>query len=266
MHDLHLGVDVSPQVAERIDHVAVLSVFHAMALARFHTILFPKRLTIGNGIDPHRYDGIIEKVPMRFFYSSDPMRGLETLVDEWDKVRAQIPNAELNVACDFDLSAKIAEAHVGKAGAIRVKQLRGRIQQTSGIVYHRRLNQGDLAKLQMSCVGWVYPPNGFLETFCITALEAQAARCVPITRLNGALPEVIRHSIEWQEGAELAELIVDKMSLFEGTKIEENYDNALSRTWRSKAIEWINALCSGGARREKQHQGMDASPDCEVGN
>jgi hypothetical protein len=89
---------------------------------------------------------------------------------------------------------------------------------------------------------------------------------VPITRLNGALPEVIRHSIEWQEGAELAELIVDKMSLFEGTKIEENYDNALSRTWRSKAIEWINALCSGGARREKQHQGMDASPDCEVGN
>jgi glycosyltransferase involved in cell wall biosynthesis len=97
-----------------------------------------------------------------------------------------------------------------------------------------------------------YQPNhesgtgGFVETFCITALEAQAARCRIVSRKNGALPETIKHAIWWDENTNIVEILQNLSSLWEPKWTEKNYQWAIKQTWNSLATEWAQEL----SRRE----------------
>src|SRR5207253_1372023 len=91
----------------------------------------------------------------------------------------------------------------------RLYRLLATMNSLPGVVHHDMIGQQELADLQLSCEAWLYPPQpnhengmgGFLETYCITAVEAQAARAVPVTRLNGALAETVKNCVEWQPGS-----------------------------------------------------------------
>ena len=116
-----------------------------------------------------------------------------------------------------------------------------------GIVHHERMGQQELADLQLSCEAWLYPHQdneygGFLETFAIVALEAQAARVKIISRNNGALPETIKYSIWWTKEFDIVETLKNIDSLWRPEWTEENYQWAISKTWESLAVEWAKML------------------------
>src|ERR1041385_956964 len=59
-----------------------------------------------------------------------------------------------------------------------------------GVYMHGRVNQAELAKWQAGQHIWLYP-TAFMETFCITAIEAQAAGILPLTSNLAALKETV---------------------------------------------------------------------------
>src|SRR5207302_668176 len=91
----------------------------------------------------------------------------------------------------------------------------GKMKSLPGVIHHERIGQKELAELQLSCEAWLYPlqpthengMGGFLETSCITALEAQAARCKIVSRTSGALSETIKKSIPWDDKLDIVDTL-----------------------------------------------------------
>lgn len=251
--------EIPQEWVDRIDVVFALSNFHKDFLEKIHPTMKDKIVVTRNGIDADRYKDIdkIEKVPHRYFYSSDWQRGIQELVDMWPEIKKEIPDAELHVCYSFDLIKNLSKITGDTVGLRNIMALYSKIQAMDGIVYHDRLGQQELADLQMSCEAWLYPPQpdhpngGFLETYCITAVEAQAARCVPICRTNGALPEVLNDHYYWyspavdmpaNEQAIHTMNSIDQNDVLLKEFLDRNQKWALKQTWESLATEWLQIL------------------------
>ena len=239
------------EVFEYIDCVLCLSEFHTQNFLKYNPRYTNKMFQTANGIDVVNYPAIKPvKREHHYIYSSSPRRGLGTLLKEWPDVRKKFPDAVLNVAYGFDLSIKMSEAAGDTFQANVYRKLQKQTLNTEGVVYHGRLTQEKLAALQRDSYAWLYPPNDFEETFCITALEVQAAYCMPISRANGALPEVLQEYIQWDYGVSTVEILdfaQNSVIMAVG-----NYDRMLSEnrrwvehyTWTRVAEQWLELLCS----------------------
>lgn len=122
--------------------------------------------------------------PRRLAYASTPFRGLDVLLDLFPRIRAACPDAELEIYSSMRvygmaeeddrrqfraLYRKAKQPGVTLVGSVPQFELAGRLQQVRVLAY----------------------PNSYPETFCIAALEAEAAGCVVVTSELGALPETI---------------------------------------------------------------------------
>lgn len=259
-HDLYYQITVPPHPknhipeswVDRIDTIVAVSNFHKDVLERMHPSLKGKIWASRNGIDASRYlDRDIEKVPHRYFYSSDWQRGIEQLVEVWPKIKEEIPDAELHVAYSYDLIQRLHKMTGDIEGQRRVERIYSQIKALDGVHFYDRLGQQELADLQLSCEAWLYPPDpnnpdgGFLETYCITAVEAQAARAYPVCRNNGALPEVLRDYIEWKDNWTVQNVLEALKTVNSGSltaAMDRSQEWALSQTWESLAVEWIKQL------------------------
>jgi glycosyltransferase involved in cell wall biosynthesis/Flp pilus assembly protein TadD len=120
----------------------------------------------------------------RLAYASTPFRGLDVLLDVFPRIRAACPDAELDVFSSMkvygiseaedqkrfgEIYAKARQPGVNLVGSIDQRTLAQRLQQSRILAY----------------------PNHFAETFCIAAIEAQAAGCVVVTSALGALPQTV---------------------------------------------------------------------------
>lgn len=147
---------------------------------------------VPNGIDRGRYAGEVKKVFGRCVWASSPDRGLETLLQLWPQIVAQEPEAELHIAYGWETIEKSIAAGYDPYGQLRSLKayIEGLIQNTPRVVWRGRLKQDELATLYQESYAWLYPTS-FTETFCISAVEAMAGGCVPVTSAAGALPETI---------------------------------------------------------------------------
>jgi 2-polyprenyl-3-methyl-5-hydroxy-6-metoxy-1,4-benzoquinol methylase len=259
MHDLFSQLqvpgyqpnEIPKSWADNIDYVMVLSEFHKQCVENVHATLRGKIQITRNGIDPARYiNRNIDKVSHKYFYSSSYDRGLEQLLEIWPQIQEAIPDAELHVAYGVQTSEMIYQMTGEKDKLNQIYRLLGKMKSLPGVVHHERLGQQELADLQLSCEAWLYPYQdnefgGFLETYCITALEAMAARCVPIARRNGALKEIVQHGHTWNEKMtieHLLEILKDEKLKFPDGALDENQKYALSRSWDSLAVAWAENL------------------------
>jgi glycosyltransferase involved in cell wall biosynthesis len=122
------------------------------------------------------------------------------------------------------------------------------MQETKGVHFHGKVPYQEVIDAFMKADVWLYP-NIYLETFCTSALEAQAANCLCVTRNFGSLGEVVGdrgividgdpHSAEFKEQA-LGSLL-QILSCPEAKKAlqERAHHWALSQTWQTRALEWI---------------------------
>ncbi|HVC21296.1 MAG TPA: glycosyltransferase [Vicinamibacterales bacterium] len=120
----------------------------------------------------------------RLAYASTPFRGLDVLLDLFPRIRAACPDARLDVFSSMRV--------YGMAEADDRKQFRKlyRKAKQPGVTLVGSLPQPRLAvRLQEARV--LAYPNHYPETFCIAAMEAQAAGCAVVTSALGALPETV---------------------------------------------------------------------------
>lgn len=203
IHDAHMGLGAYQlsQGMLQADAFFCLSEWHkANILDRYQYVDPEKIFVTRNGIDSNLYEPlkpIIEKTKNKLIYSSSFDRGLDIAIRLFPQIRAVVPDAELHVFYGFDTAIamieKLKEKGIDKPAMVeKMNAVKELAANTEGVVLRGRINQVDLAKEWLDSKAWFYPTL-FEETSCITAMEAQAAGCVPITTNLAALKETVHH-------------------------------------------------------------------------
>ena len=162
---------------DSLDAIFCLSEWHRDVFAECHGIPAAKILVTRNGIDPERFDVPVRRQRHRFIYSSTPERGLETLLRLFPRIRAELPDAELHLFYGFGFW----DGHPDPD----TERLRDALAQP-GVVWHGPVGQRRLAREMLASDVWLYPTRT-METYCISALEAQMAGVVCVCSGIGAL-------------------------------------------------------------------------------
>lgn len=171
------------------DKIICLSDFHKNFVQCRQQIPDEKIVISRNGIDENRFVGYVEKNENKIVWPSSPDRGLERAIEIVKRARDSTGKPlELHVFYGFDNLRKYGQSEM----ADRLEKL---ISENSWIKYHGNVEQKVLAKELMESVVWLYPAN-FIETFCITVLEAIYAKCYPLVREIGALRDTVRPFVD----------------------------------------------------------------------
>ncbi len=175
-HDLNYYERITPTNWQYFDKFLILSRYHY----RFFSEAYPWIPTdffdiLPNGLDLTRFEQTVERNPKKLIYSSNPDRGLTILLDMFEELHKWDPELELHVFGYYPDNVRKHPTYW---------------RDMPGLIYRGYHNQKDLAREYMSSKLWLYPCT-WLETFCITAIEAQAAGTPCIVSEWGPLRERI---------------------------------------------------------------------------
>lgn len=188
-----------------------------------------------NAIYPERFlNKTVEKIPYRFIYSSCPERGLEYLIEIIPKIKEKYPKTTLHL---FVYKDRVYN-HTMES-----------IKKLDYVFLNDRIPQEELAIEFLKSDIWLYPTN-FPESYCITALEAMAAKCLVATVNYCGLGNVVKgrgilceHPIQDNLDKLLEKLffIMDKPDL-KKHYIDRGYSWAIEQNYENLVLEWEEKL------------------------
>jgi glycosyltransferase involved in cell wall biosynthesis len=247
VHDIHVGPAI-PQMERwlyRFDRILCLSEWHKQFFCDAYRWLDPGKVVVTrNGIDPGRFAGEAAKTN-RLHWSSSPNRGLDVLLYLFPEIRKRVPDVELHIYYGFEVWQAFANMRRDQNELGIINEYKRRIDtavQDGGVHFHGRVSQKTLADALMRSKAWAYPTS-FTETSCITAMEAQAAGCVPVCPPLAALGETVRHGVFVDQGNserfidEVCRLLTDET--YRRPIADAGRKYALENlTWRGLAADW----------------------------
>ncbi len=126
-------------------------------------------------------------------YFSSYDRGLPCLLEMWEQVHEQVPDATLDIYYGWDSFDAVhkgnQEMMKWKLGVLRqLHKLRDK-----GVKEHGRVSHQELADAMKKLKVWAYPTE-FNEINCITALKAQEVGMIPVTTGCYALAETVTNN------------------------------------------------------------------------
>jgi glycosyltransferase involved in cell wall biosynthesis len=133
-----------------------------------------------NAIDTRRFSRQPKKIPYRFIYASSVDRGLEHLLRMIPKIHAEFPETTLHIFANLE----------GTNVKGNNKFLQDTVESLSYVTLRDRVTQAEIAHEYSISDVWLYPTD-FTETYCITALEAQAAGLLCVCTGLSSLPEIV---------------------------------------------------------------------------
>lgn len=217
------------------------------------------------------------KIPYKFIYSSFAHRGLLPLLQMWPVIIQKYPSASLHIHCDLD------NKWVNSVRKDEIQEIRNLIlinnEKAHSVFYKGWTSKKELAKTWYSADIWFYPCT-FLETFCLTAVEAAISKTLVITNDLAALNETVGdrgviikgdpYTSEWKDQA------LEKLfSLDIETKkqlIEKNYIWAKNKDWKNRASELLKIVLNQEdeivfmEERKKQVETVKRSLNLNSGN
>ena len=204
VHDTHVG-QPSTKLSSQLfhfDRFFCLSAWHKLFFNQTYPFLHESSiLQTRNGINTGRFSPALFKEPPkegnRLIYSSSPDRGLETLLKLMPAIRARVPDVKLHIYYGFANWRKMAESAKRRDWLDLISKFEAMLDEghrRGELVFHGRVNQAELAEAFLASKVWAYP-TWFHETSCVTAMEAQAAGCVPVTTNLAALRETVKHGV-----------------------------------------------------------------------
>jgi len=227
-------------IMHNIDGIVVLTESHKKIVLEHYNAIDPEKIfIIGNAIEVSRYDKKVERIKNRFIYTSNPVRGLKQLVDNFKFIKKEIPDAELFVYRgeeDFDSEHS---------------ELLNVIKSTEYIKFMGRVENEELAEHQLAADFWYYP-TAWQETFCISALEALAAGCICVTTNLAGLTDTIGdrgillnkeiYSQEYFDEALQKIVEIAKNDNIKEQMRVKSVEWAMKQTWSSRTSEWLNLI------------------------
>ncbi len=190
----------------------------------------------GNGINPETFAPIQpRKNPYSCIYSSNYARGLNILLEIWPFVKQRFPKATLDIYYGWEtwgLLSKQQEEYMRTQ--VEVYELVD--VKEHGLISHEELNK---AFSQTSL--WTYPCHA-PEVFCITAIRAQMAGCMPVIIDGSALPETVRHGYSCESPDDYLDTLLAAMEEAKAIDLKER--QAMQEfilqeyTWEKIAASW----------------------------
>ena len=192
----------------------------------------------------------IEKVPYKFIYSSFPNRGLLPLLMMWPEIHKAQPKASLHIFSDID-GKWVNDVAGDQMNLIRelLKKYKSE-EHNYNIHYYGWVDKKTLADAWLSADIWFYPCI-FMETFCLTALEAATTKTLAITNDLAALQNTVGDrgvvikgdplTPEWQK--EAINKVIEYMNNESTDKhelINKNYEWASNLSWKNQAMKLLN--------------------------
>ena len=133
-----------------------------------------------NAIDTRRFARQPKKIPYRFIYASSADRGLEHLLRMIPKIHSEFPETTLHIFANLK----------GTNAKGNNKFLQDTVESLPYVTLRERVTQAEIAHEYSISDVWLYPTD-FTETYCITALEAQAAGLLCVCTSLSSLPEIV---------------------------------------------------------------------------
>ena len=187
-----------------------------------------------------------QKVPHNFIYSSFPNRGLLELLKMWPRIYEHQPKASLHIYCDVNhkWSNDVEPEKMQNIKTLFEKY--DAYNHGMNIYYHGWVNKKTLANAWLTADIWFYPCT-FMETFCLTALEAAATKTLVITNHLAALQNSVGNrgiiikgdatTEEWREKAlgKIFKVMDSTDNKMKNVLIEANYEWAKDMSWENRA-------------------------------
>lgn len=247
-HDVHCGV--SPDVKTSLlkaDKVLALSRWHKAHMMNVYPFLVDDHIVVTrNGIATGRFAKKPQKIGNKLIYASSPDRGVERLLELFPKIRAEVPNAELEIYYGFNTWRSMCENYGDTKGMDKIRYYEDLLTNKvpTGVKFMGRVGQQQLADAYLKAKVMAYP-TWFSETSCISAMEAQAAGCVPVTSALAALEETVKHGFLLggaENTPEYGELFVQTVvKLLKDEELREMYA-AAGRSWAMEHLGWDDVV------------------------
>ena len=172
LHDVMPVEDFTKERLDNIDKVIFVGQYHA----ELYKGVIPeeKWFVSGNGIDPQDFinaDNKFERTPHRMVYMSSYNRGLKILLENWNKIRTEVPDATLDVYYGWQsydaLNSDNPERMAWKRDMVKLMKQPG--IKEHGRVGHQQIIE-ELNKAEILAYPCVFP-----EVYAITFVKALAA-------------------------------------------------------------------------------------------
>lgn len=200
MHDVNVKDPLlDKHIQSNIDIVTAQTPWHMQHIRRLYNIDPAKLVLMPNGIDTSLFAREPEqRSAPRFVYSSSPDRGLDVLLGLWPEIRGKWPEARLDIFYGWESIDKIVAQNPNANMSQRflyfkryvIELIEALGGEEGGIHWRGRTPQSKLAEELYDATAWLYP-TFFCETFCITALEMQAAGVLPVTSNRAGLQTTV---------------------------------------------------------------------------
>ena len=177
-----------PRVSARYEKMIAVSNWQRDTLSERSGFPADKISVIYNGVVPELFSDQSTRVSNRLIFTAAPYRGLALMMRIFNEVVKEFPELELHVYSGmkiYDTNRPFAGPQVAE-----LNHIKRQFASEKRVTFFGNVLQSELAAALGQAAIWVYP-NIIFETFCITALEAMAAGCVPIASGTSALPETI---------------------------------------------------------------------------
>jgi glycosyltransferase involved in cell wall biosynthesis len=136
----------------------------------------------------------VERDPFKVIYSSNPDRGLAILMEMWEDISREVPGIKLEIYYGYEGLKSWGKTKEWQESVERqYNDMMERIAGFANITFKGGLPKKQLALEMLSASLCLYP-NNFWETFCLTALETQAAGVPMITTDKGALATTLNQT------------------------------------------------------------------------
>ena len=260
VHDLSLSGLVVP-IHHKLRKIFCLTEWHVEYFNQIFPSLAAYTVPFYYGVDTNKFASLLSsllssssfftKIPHKFIYSSFPNRGLLPLLQLWPKIVEYQPNASLYIYSDVD-GKWVNNLEPDKMISIRAlleeyKSLNNGLN----IFYHGWVSKAELAASWLTAEYWLYPCT-FMETFCLTAVEAALSKTLVITNGLAALQNTVGNRgliVEgdpttkvWQEETleKLFEIMKPSSADKHNQLIQQNYDWVKDMSWENQATKLLN--------------------------
>lgn len=218
------------ELIQQVDHTICLTNWHKNQWSNAYNIPLDKISVIGNGIDLSTFKGNPQKIKGRFIYSSAPERGLMELLENWYRIKRIMPYATLDI---YSPSYSIATTKDYP------------FEGFAGVNCYGSVDQETLHDAMLRAEYWCYMTD-YEETYCITALEMQYAKVLPIVNKVAALAETVnsgiilqRNETSWDQGVKLLDTLSSELK---NKAIEDAFQWAKCQTWNARSYDWKSTL------------------------
>ncbi len=215
-----------------IDETVTLTKWHCKKWFDLYDWSTKTQSIIANGIDKSTFVGHPPKVLNSFIWSSAIDRGLVDLLKNWPRIKDVLSDATLNVYWP---------AYSNEYSQMEWINEHKETLESIGVTFHGSVDQQTLHRAMLESDFWCYLSD-YEETYCITALEMQYAKVLPIVAKVAGLKETVASGIILDQSETMWDNLVQTLkqlspSLKRFAK-DKAHEWASKQTWSQRSYDW----------------------------